>query len=102
MQWAFTIHIYICTKKTYYFNHETEVWTYGPDLNIGRRGHKAGLVKDHSVTGKTELYVFGGFDGKNYLDSTEILRDGKWVMGKDIFYYSEVLFQHNKKNRISP
>ena len=59
------------------------MWSEGPELNIGRRGHKAGLVRDH-FDGQTELYVFGGFDGKKYLDSTEILRDGKWVMGKKI------------------
>ena len=57
------------------------MWTEGPKLNIGRRGHEAGLVRDH-FSGRTELYVFGGFDGEKYLDSTEIMRDGNWVMGK--------------------
>ena len=70
------------SKWTRYYNHEKEEWTNGPDLNIGRRGHTAGLVTD-TINGNTLLFVFGGFEGKTgtYLDSTEVLINGEWIVG---------------------
>ena len=46
-----------------------------------RNGHAAGIVTD-KVTNEQFVAVTGGLDIYNYLDSTEILQDGKWVQGK--------------------
>ena len=58
-------------------------------------GHAAGIITD-KVTNEHFVAVTGGNDyrsGRFYLDSTEILQDGKWVQGKMnfntliMFYY---------------
>ena len=70
------------TSKTWYFNHETEVFTSGPNLNIGRYKHGAGHIQD-SVTKEDIVLVVGGEDDDyENLDSTEILKNGNWEEGK--------------------
>ena len=70
------------TSKTWYFNHETEVFTSGPNLNIGRYKHGAGHFQD-SVTKEDIVLVVGGEDDDyDNLDSTEILKNGNWEEGK--------------------
>ena len=49
-----------------------------------RAGHAAGIIID-KVTNEHFVAVTGGYDYRShyfYLDSTEILQDGKWVQGK--------------------
>ena len=70
------------TSKTWYFNHETQVFTSGPNMNIGRDKHGAGHIQD-SVTKEDIVLVVGGEDDDwNNLDSTEILKNGNWEEGK--------------------
>jgi len=69
------------TSKTWYFNHETEVFTSGPNMNIGRYKHGAGHIQD-SVTKEDIVLVVGGEDNDfNNLDSTEILKNDNWEEG---------------------
>ena len=67
--------------STFYFDHSEGEWTNGPSLIKARKFHAAGIVTDE-VTSENFVVVTGGLDYSDYLDSTEILRDGKWVQGK--------------------
>ena len=79
------------TASTFYFNHIEGEWSYGPILMQSRYMHAAGIVTDE-LTNENFVVVTGGFlnvlsqtaihDFKVYLDSSEILQDGKWVEGK--------------------
>ena len=80
------------TALTFYFNHIEGEWSNGPILMQSRYMHAAGIVTDE-LTNEKFVVVTGGFlnvlspqtgihDSKVYLDSTEILQDGKWVEGK--------------------
>ena len=48
-------------------------------MNSKRAGHGIGVV---TINGKDRLAVFGGFDGRNYLDSVELYntQTEKWEM----------------------
>ena len=67
------------SSETYFFNHSTQKWTKGPNLNVGRLGHVSGMVTD-TVTNEKYLVVIGG--GYPIFNSTEILMDGRWIFGK--------------------
>ena len=87
------------TASTFYFNHIEGEWSYGPILMQSRYMHAAGIVTDE-LTNEKFVVVTGGFlnvlsqtaihDSKVYLDSSEILQDGKWVEGKinNMYYKS--------------
>ena len=72
---------------TYYFDHYNQIMFEGPRLNIARSFHGAGIVTD-LITGERLPIVTGGerfyyeFGQTEFYDSTEILMDGKWVLGK--------------------
>ena len=71
-----TIHY---SAQTWYYNHESESFSSGPDLMEGRRHHGSATVVD-KVT-KTKIAVItGGYNG-NRLDSTELLINGQWQSG---------------------
>ena len=64
--------------KTWYYNHDTETFTSGPDLLEGREKHGSAINVD-KVT-KAKIVVITG--GRNpYLDSTEMLINGQWQTG---------------------
>ena len=70
---------------TYYFDHYNQVWVDGPRLHHARYFHGSGIVTD-LITREKLVVVTGGvyFDDEVFtqvLDSTEILIDGKWVLG---------------------
>ena len=74
------------SPKTYFFNHITQTWINGPDLNLGRYAHTAGILIDHdslvqhiTVVGGSRLFRYHNF----YTDSVEILFHGKngWEEG---------------------
>ena len=70
---------------TYYFDHYNQVWFDGPRLNHARYFHGSGIVTD-LITREKLVVVSGGayYDDEiltQVLDSTEILIDGKWVLG---------------------
>ena len=72
--------------STFFYDHIEGKWNNGPSLSQKRCGHAAGIITD-KVTNEQFVAVTGGsyYAGKYkyvYLDSTEILQDGKWVQGK--------------------
>ena len=67
------------SAKTWYYNHDTETFTSGPDLMEGRRYHGSALNVD-KVTKSKIVVVTGGYNG-NILDSTELLINGQWQTG---------------------
>ena len=73
---------------TYYFDHYNQKMFEGPRLNIARSFHGAGIVTD-LITGERLPIVTGGerfyyeFGQTEFYDSTEILMDGKWILGKN-------------------
>ena len=79
------------TASTFYYNHIEDEWSNGPSLMQSRSNHAAGIVTDE-LTNENFVSVTGGFliamsqtglnDYKVYLDSSEILQDGKWIEGK--------------------
>ena len=67
------------SAKTWYYNHDTEAFTSGPDLLEGRRYHGSALNVD-KVTKSKIVVVTGGYNG-NRMDSTELLINGQWQTG---------------------
>jgi hypothetical protein len=68
------------SAKTWYYNHDTEAFTSGPDLLEGRRGHNSATNVDKVTKAKIAV-VTGGWNNYNYLDSTEMLINGQWQTG---------------------
>ena len=70
------------SAKTWYYNHDTEAFTSGPDLMEGRRYHGSALNVD-KVTKSKIVVVTGGWRqiGNVRLDSTEMLINGQWQTG---------------------
>ena len=75
----------VYSPKTYYFNHQTNIWKEGPSLINGRYDHAAGLITDH-VTHKQHIAVVGGETLQWTLqkDTVELLFNGEtqWKKGK--------------------
>ena len=72
------------SKLTYFFFHSNQTWMEGPNLEQGRMYHAASVVTD-PVTKEDLVIVTGGSTTSNtdeYLDTTEVLIDGKWASGK--------------------
>ena len=67
------------SPNTWYYNHETEVFTAGPDLLEGRRDHGSATNVDKVTKVKTPI-VTGGYNG-GYMKSTEMLINGLWQSG---------------------
>ena len=67
------------TTQTWYFNHETNVFSSGPSLLVGRYTHGSATVVDKVTKAKIPM-VTGGWDGSR-LDSTELLINGIWQSG---------------------
>ena len=71
------------SKRTFYFFHENQSWVEGPTMIKARLAHAADVVIDLE-TGQELAIVSGGRDEQNtYLDTTEILVNGKWESGED-------------------
>ena len=69
------------SAKTWYYNHDTEAFTPGPDLLEGRRGHNSATNVDKVTKAKVAV-VAGGYNGAStILDSTELLINGQWQTG---------------------
>ena len=68
------------SAKTWYYNHDTEAFTSGPDLMVGRRSHGSAINIDKVTKAKIAV-VTGGHNGNSYLDSTEMLINGQWQTG---------------------
>ena len=67
------------SAKTWYYNHDTETFTSGPDLLEGRQNHGSALNVDKVTKSKIPV-VTGGWNS-NRMDSTELLINGQWQTG---------------------
>ena len=67
------------SAKTWFYNHNTEAFTSGPDLLEGRRVHGSAINVDKVTKAKIAV-VSGGWNG-NIMDSTEMLINGQWETG---------------------
>ena len=65
---------------TWYFNHETNIFSAGPSLLEGRYGHGSATIVDKVTTTKIPM-VTGGYDVSAALDSTKLLINGQWQSG---------------------
>ena len=73
------INVYIYSNQTWYYNHDTEAFTSGPDLLAGRYLHGSAINVD-KVTKAEIVVITGGWNG-NVMDSTEMLINGQWETG---------------------
>ena len=71
---------YTYSAKTWYYNHETESFTNGPNLLERRRYHGSATIVDKVSKAKIPI-VTGGSSVHDYLKSTELLIDGQWQTG---------------------
>jgi hypothetical protein len=71
------------SKATFYYNHDHETWTEGPSLVSERSGHSCSLFKSPQHGHTNIVIVTGGFNGNEYLTSTEILNlnSNSWASG---------------------
>ena len=67
------------SPRTWYFNHETNVFSSGPSLLQGRNDHGSTTIVD-KVTKEKIPMVTGGWNGA-LMDSTELLINGQWQSG---------------------
>ena len=77
----------VTLPTVYYFEHEGKNWSQGPDLIQARRSHAAGLVTDDTTYDEFVIVTGGEYNGIK-LDSTEILIDNQWNLGKMAHDYS--------------
>ena len=73
----------VISSKTWYYNHDTEVFTSGPDLLMKRRYHGSATIVDKVTKAKIAV-VTGGWccPGSGYrIDSTEMLINEQWETG---------------------
>ena len=77
----------VTLQRVYYFEHEGKNWSQGPDLIQARRLHAAGLVTDETTYDEFVIVTGGEYNGI-LLDSTEILIDNQWNLGKIAHDYS--------------
>ena len=69
---------------TWYFNHETNVFSSGPSLLEGRRLHGSATIVDKVTKEKIPMVTGGKGNGNVRLDSTEMLINGHWQSGTTI------------------
>ena len=66
---------------TWYFNHETNIFSAGPSLLEGRKNHDSATCVDKVTKAKIPI-VTGGYGNSNVpVDSTEMLINGQWHSG---------------------
>ena len=70
------------SAKTWYYDHEEQIFSKGPALQQGRRLHGSATVKDVVTKEKIAVVAGGNDDGWNKLDSTELLVNNQWIPGK--------------------
>ena len=74
-----TVSILSDSAKTWYYNHETKVFTSGPNLLEGRSNHGSATVVDKVTKAKIAVVTAG--ENHDFLDSTELLINGQWQTG---------------------
>ena len=79
-QISFTAH----SRLTWYFNHETNIFSDGPSLLEGRNRHGSATCVDKVTKAKIPI-VTGGYGNSNVpVDSTEMLINGQWQSGTKV------------------
>ena len=68
------------STKTWFYNHDTEAFTSGPDLLEGRHHHDSVINVDRVTKAKITV-ITGGNRYGNFMDSTELLINGQWQTG---------------------
>ena len=68
------------SAQTWYYNHDTEAFTSGPDLLEGRRRHGSAANVDKVTKAKIAV-ITGGWNSSKHMDSTELLINGQWEAG---------------------
>ena len=68
------------SDKTWYYNHESESFTSGPNLLEARQYHRSATIID-KVTKVKITVVSGGEGNSGYMKSTELLINGQWQTG---------------------
>ena len=69
------------SRLTWYFNHETNIFSDGPSLLEGRNRHGSATCVDMVTKAKIPIVTGGQGDGWAALDSTELLINGQWQSG---------------------
>jgi hypothetical protein len=70
----------VYSPLTWYFNHETNVFSSGPSLLEGRRRHGSATIVDKVTKAKIPM-VTGGLCDSGRSNSTELLINGHWQSG---------------------
>jgi N-acetylneuraminic acid mutarotase len=66
------------SSETFLFNTETETWTAGPELKIGRGGHSCGRIRKNSQSQDISIIVAGGWNrGSRCYVRLDVLRQFK-------------------------
>ena len=68
------------TSETWFYNHETQVFSSGPNLLEARREHSSATIVDKVTKAKIPIITGGIGDGLS-LKSTELLINGQWQSG---------------------
>ena len=73
------------STQTWYYNHESQSFTSGPNLLVGREAHGSATNVDKVTKAKVAV-VAGGWNGGGgdstiRMDSTELLINGQWQTG---------------------
>ena len=73
----------VTLPTVYYFEHEGKNWSQGPDLIQARMSHGAGIVTDEKTYDEFVIVTGGTLHHTGIkFDSTEILIDNQWHLGK--------------------
>ena len=70
------------SAKTWYYDHEEQIFSKGPALQQGRRLHGSATVEDVVTKEKIAVVAGGWDDGGKKLNSTELLINNQWIPGK--------------------
>ena len=95
------------SSRTYFFNSESEVWTEGPSLKIGRVGHACGKIRmDEQSQDRVSVIVAGGsiFVDDQHLTSVEILdpESSDWRSGPELLLetFSSQLVEYGEEGGV--
>ena len=69
------------TSETWYYNHETKIFTSGPELMEARSSHGSATIIDKTTKEKIPVVTGGHLENKLVTDSTELLIKGRWQKG---------------------
>ena len=69
------------SAQTWFYNHDTEAFTSGPDLMESRLDHGSAMNVDRVTKAKIAVVTGGACCNGNVMDSTEMLINGQWQAG---------------------